>query len=292
VSAGSPAPSPLAATPNPSSAPNVAGGGPRTTSGGGSAPGGGPPRGIAIPLTSIVVRGPLNVALVVSVAVLPLLFGLWLLLFARTWTRARLAKDARLRLALASDLGLTPSQLESLSTQALFKLRDRAAFDELTGVLRRAAGIAATDREIARARRESRPLAVAFVDVDGLKQTNDRRGHRAGDDLLRNLAGALRSGLRGQDLIFRYGGDEFVCVLPDTDEDAAREKIAEIQANASEQLAVRFCAGVTQMRKGDDVVNLLARADRQLYSLKAARGADGDASPQPQTPRPGRPIVV
>src|SRR5205823_1681876 len=138
----------------------------------------------------------------------PLLIATWLLLFGRTWSEARRSRDAQTRLAIAHDLGLSPRELLSVSTKALFKPGEEAAFDELAGVFRRAAGISALDREIARARRQRTPLALAFIDVDGLKQANDKRGHKAGDDLLRGLATLLRTGLRGQDLVMRYGGDE------------------------------------------------------------------------------------
>ena len=85
---------------------------------------------------------------------------------------------------LAADLGLHPRDLASMSTRSLFDLREKSAFDELTGVLRRAAGVAAAEREMARARRHSTPLTVAFIDVDGLKEANDARGHaRQRDEL-------------------------------------------------------------------------------------------------------------
>jgi diguanylate cyclase (GGDEF)-like protein len=212
----------------------------------------------------------LDVALAVALGVLPLLFGIWLLLFGRTWNQARHRRDAGIRLALANDLGLRPRELASLTTKALFKLREQAAFDDLTGVMRRAAGIAAADREIARARRQKTPLTIAFIDVDGLKVTNDRRGHSAGDQLLRGLASGLRSGLRGQDLVVRYGGDEFVCVLPDTTAEAARTKLHQIRGEL-ERVGIRFSIGLVQLERSDDVVSLLGRADSELYQAKAGR---------------------
>jgi len=230
-----------------------------------------PGRGVAIPFTAIYVSSPFDIALLGALVTLPLLFGIWMLLFGRTFAEARRARDAEVRLMLAADLGLRPRDLTSMSTRALFELREKAAFDELTGVLRRAAGISAAEREIVRSRRHSSPLSVAFVDIDGLKEENDSRGHPAGDALLRGLAAALKEGLRADDVVLRFGGDEFVCVLPETTAKSARIRLSEVQMEAA-KAGIRFCSGVAELRKSDDVVSLFARADGDLYEFKANRG--------------------
>lgn len=227
--------------------------------------------GITIPLTAIYVDSPLSIALLVALAVLPLLAGIWLLVFGRTISEARRARDAQTRLMLAADLGLRPRDLASMSTRSLFSLREKSAFDELTGVLRRAAGISAAEREIARARRHNASLAVAFLDVDGLKEANDKTGHASGDEMLRGMVAALKEGLNPDDILLRYGGDEFVCVLPEATAKQARARLGDIQMEAA-KAGIRFSAGVADLRRNDDVVSLLARADRDLYDFKANRG--------------------
>jgi PAS domain S-box-containing protein len=89
----------------------------------------------------------------------------------------------------------------------------RAQIDQLTGALGRELGMVALDREINRAQRGNGRLVLAYVDVNGLKEVNDREGHAAGDELLRDVVGAIRAHLRAYDPIVRVGGDEFVCAL-------------------------------------------------------------------------------
>ncbi len=229
------------------------------------------PLPITIPFTTISVSSPLDVALLGALVTLPLLLGIWLLILGRTLAEARRAREAEERLMLAGDLGLRPKDIAQMSTAALFALREKSAFDELTGALRRAAGITFAEREIARARRRKTPLAIAFVDIDDFKEANEKEGREAGDAMLRGLAQLLKEGLGDEDIVFRFAGDEFVCVVPETTARALRRTLDKLQLAAARQ-GIRISFGVGELEKSDDVVSFFARADSDLYEFKAHRG--------------------
>ena len=229
------------------------------------------PGPITVPFTTISVSSPLDVALLGALATLPLLLAIWLLMLGRTLREARRLREAELRLMLAADLGIRPKDVAAMSTETLFELREKSAFDGLTGTFRRGAGISVAEKEIALSRRRKSPLAVAFVDIDDLKEVNERAGRAAGDAMLRALAALLRHGLRDEDVVFRYGGDEFVCVVPEMTIRDLRQELDAVQREAATQ-GIRMCFGVAELVRSDDVVSLFARADGQLYEFKANRG--------------------
>jgi diguanylate cyclase (GGDEF)-like protein len=151
--------------------------------------------------------------------------------------------------------------------------------DELTGVLQRGAGLIALEREVARSTRSGDPFVVAFIDVDGLKQVNDELGHGSGDEVLRILGETLRSGMRSYDLALRYGGDEFVCILPGFGVAEAEARFHVLQDKlASGPVPVSVTFGVAEWRPGEDTEVLLARADAALYAVRrTVRGEASDA---------------
>ena len=209
----------------------------------------------------------------------------------------------QLRASLGRYLGLRASALAALAdadvetalsrmsdlVDRLAELEARAVHDDLTGVLRRGPGLDALRLELARARRLSQPVSVAFVDVDGLKAINDTHGHAAGDTLLRTVAATMRCRLRSTDLIMRHGGDEFVCVLGGASMEAARGVMSEVTSAVVEAtggtsvsvgvatLAPREPSNGSRDPSGDsgedsDAGALVAAADLDLYARRTARG--------------------
>jgi diguanylate cyclase len=119
-------------------------------------------------------------------------------------------------------------------------------------------------------------LAVALIDIDNFKKLNDRLGHAAGDVALRSLAAAVRARLRPADHLARFGGEEFVLLLPATELDEAQQALTRLQRSLSaslflhegEEVFVTFSAGVTAWRAGEVLEAALARADEALYEAK------------------------
>jgi two-component system cell cycle response regulator len=113
---------------------------------------------------------------------------------------------------------------------------------------------------------------LAFIDVDRLKQVNDRHGHAAGDELLRDVVAAMQTHLRSYDPIVRIGGDEFVCALADCQPDDARCRFQAIQATIQQlQPAARISVGYAQLRPGDTLDELTKRGDAALYAGKPTK---------------------
>ncbi len=181
-------------------------------------------------------------------------------------------------------LGIFSSALRHSLYQRGLKLREAyrrieelAELDELTGALNRRSIMRALDEEIARAQRLNNPCAVALIDLDWFKRINDAYGHPTGDEVLRTFAITIFANIRTVDKFGRYGGEEFLLLLPDTSEDDAAQMldrlrmiIAELDWSAfSEGMRVTISAGVTALRKDENTDTLLARADRALYASKA-----------------------
>lgn len=144
--------------------------------------------------------------------------------------------------------------------------------DALTGARARAPGLRDLEIEIGRARRTTGRLAVAYVDLIGLKAINDAQGHSAGDSLLEGAVRVMRSHLRSYDVIIRVGGDEFVCVMSGATVEDARQRLVQIQAEAAASgLGIKF--GIAALRPDDGPSDLIERADSRLLSSGVPSGA-------------------
>ena len=148
-----------------------------------------------------------------------------------------------------------------------------ALTDRVTGLFNRHAGELALEREVARARRTRAPFSLVLIDVDHFKQVNDRHGHSAGDDVLRQVSRILTSTFRASDLAVRWGGDEFLVFLPDVPVEGAKvfaeRARSEVEALSFDAVGtVTVSAGIVEIRADEDARAVLRRADAQLYDAK------------------------
>jgi diguanylate cyclase (GGDEF)-like protein len=168
-----------------------------------------------------------------------------------------------------------PGAVDAKEVEDVEALQHLAATDPLTGVANRRGGEKHIANEVSRARREKRPLSCILVDLDRFKLVNDTYGHQAGDQLLRDVSALLRRTVRAYDILVRWGGDEFLVVLPGVDLDTAR-LLAERIRNAVESLdthgigPITISAGASSFEKDYDFMATLKVADRRLYQAKAA----------------------
>jgi diguanylate cyclase (GGDEF)-like protein len=160
--------------------------------------------------------------------------------------------------------------------RSLAEQRRLATVDGPTGALNRRAFTEAAARERRRAARSGAPLSLAYLDLDGLKEVNDRRGHRAGDRMLRDAALAIASAVRLTDVVGRVGGDEFAVLLPGADAlDAAAvaQRLRRAVAASCADASITASVGVATFRfPPESVEDMLAAADRLMYRSKAAGG--------------------
>jgi diguanylate cyclase (GGDEF)-like protein/PAS domain S-box-containing protein len=184
------------------------------------------------------------------------------------WLRwsSQLSPDESLVYARATDV-TELKQIEAEREELLGKVQEMATHDPLTGLANRRALEDQLSREMARLRRSRSPLCVAIIDIDHFKVYNDTHGHLAGDEALRACARAWDESLRGEDTIARFGGEEFLVLLPNT----APEEAAEVVERLRERTPMgQTCsAGLACWDFVESDEELLARADKALYLAKA-----------------------
>jgi diguanylate cyclase (GGDEF)-like protein len=170
----------------------------------------------------------------------------------------------------------------SAANQALVQtnqeLQQLSITDGLTGLNNRNHVMALFQHELARAKRSNQPLVVLMLDIDHFKQINDTHGHQIGDAVLQGLAQALLGSVRDCDHVGRYGGEEFLIILPDSDKSNGAGTAERIRQNASmvdidaagDPLAMTISIGVASYPEdGQDVETVLRQADDALYLSKS-----------------------
>ncbi len=195
-----------------------------------------------------------------------------------TWqTQAVAAGDLSQRVQFLGEFATAFNTMVDRLGKQQEQLKDQAMRDPLTGLLNRRYLDETLPREFARATREGRPIALLMIDVDRFKDVNDTQGHAAGDQVLRALGGLLRAMTRASDVACRWGGEEFVVVLPGAPVDAATRRADDMRL-AFASLAIpgqesrggnSFSVGLSVFpRHGDTPEGLLEAADRALYRAK------------------------
>jgi diguanylate cyclase (GGDEF)-like protein len=180
------------------------------------------------------------------------------------------------------------ARVESL-TDEVYKL---AALDQLTGLYNRRSGEQRLAEEISRAVRHERPLTILLMDLDGLKQINDKLGHAAGDLVLKGFSDRLRKAIRGSDLAVRLGGDEFMVLLPECRADEVKHVLNRLDGleveYESTRVPCRFSRGWTDYKPGESAEELLRRGDEALYADKRSGKKPAEFSQLKPAPQPVR----
>lgn len=185
---------------------------------------------------------------------------------------------------LAQQLETLGAKIKTMEVEAeknrttLEKHRKKALQDPLTELPNREAYNERATAEVQRWQRYGRPLSVAIFDIDHFKRINDTFGHQAGDRVIKVIGRSIAKRLREVDFFCRYGGEEFVALMPETDSKTALsvlEKVRESIANASfnykdQPITITVSVGLTEFKSGDDLEAAFERADQALYSAKSS----------------------
>jgi diguanylate cyclase len=180
--------------------------------------------------------------------------------------------------ALVTKLGAAQAEFEA-TTRELLRIKRDSQIDTVTGLGNRDAIDEGLSAAVLQAASTGRPLAVAIVDIDSFKRFNDTYGHPAGDGVLRLVATALLATARSNDVVGRFGGDEFVVIFTGLQADSALQIATAMRRNIIDSDVTKYIAdkilgnvtasfGIACFAKGDDVFSLLERADRCLYEAK------------------------
>lgn len=178
-------------------------------------------------------------------------------------------------LAARAEASLAQDKINQLETE-LQQMGEKVHEDHLTGILNRRGLDEAFERETSRSVRHQAPLCFAVLDIDNFKQLNDTHGHKVGDDALVYLVESIKETTRPEDIVSRYGGEEFVILLPNTELEEAMQILSRVRRNLTKKfflhdnnrLLITFSAGVAQFRPGEAQESIFKRADEALYRAK------------------------
>jgi len=160
----------------------------------------------------------------------------------------------------------------SESTEMEKRLRHLSITDDLSGLYNRRHLNSTLINEMERCRRYQHPLSVVCIDIDRFKDVNDQLGHQQGDRVIATTASNLTLALRSTDMAFRYGGDEFIALLPETQPSEASRLAKRIGQNVDVDLGVKLSIGVVEFDNQENAETLLSRADQAMYQAKRAGG--------------------
>jgi len=184
-------------------------------------------------------------------------------------TPAVLYWNAAVRLGFFVVVSLMLPQLKELDRE-----KATARQDDLTGISNRRHLFESVQAELNRSQRYKRPFVIAYLDLDNFKAVNDQFGHHTGDRLLRAIAGCVKGQLRRTDLVGRWGGDEFLLLLPETGPEAATVAVSKVRSAVLDEMQqhqwpVTLSAGVLTYVGGPITASeLIRRADELMYSVK------------------------
>lgn len=205
----------------------------------------------------VVIRPPLAPDLIVEVNALP-----------------RLDDDGNLMEVVVTFVDVTGRESRRIDAERLnVRLSAIAVTDDLTGLANRRGIVQLAEQAVSAARRNGGPLAFLVIDLDHFKRVNDRFGHAGGDALLLTIAGQISESLRREDSVGRFGGEEFLAVLPGADLAAAEGVAERVRADvelAGEQMAVTASIGVAVYDDEESAYSLINRADAAMYRAKEA----------------------
>lgn len=178
-------------------------------------------------------------------------------------------------LAARTEVSLAQNKINQLEIE-LMAMGEKVHEDHLTGILNRRGLDNAYERETSRALRHQVPLCFALLDIDNFKQLNDMLGHQAGDNALVYLVESIKETTRPEDVVSRYGGEEFVILLPNTQLEEAVQILSRVRRtltkkfflHENKRLLITFSAGIAQHRPGESQDHIFKRADEALYRAK------------------------